>query len=230
MVLPIKPTLHRDQSIKKDLRPHAVLSETARYFPGQIDYNGYLQVHVPNTFSRHFSPIYTNWFPGPALESTELQAPPAVPTSVGSRRLMRSEAEPREQCISWQIQEARTKYSDEEREVSFLLRFKTEIDGNKGSTNDVLESCFAFHGLVSYLSSTLRLANSWADQFVAQPIAARLPAIGFLRNGNSSIAHRTLLRVPQQRRSKVKGRTARGLTDGHAKRGRYRTGDHTRQC
>ena len=61
---------------------------------------------------------WTNWFQGSAVEPTDSQAPPAVPTSVGSRRLMRSEAESREQRIAWQRQGTRTKYGGDKREVS----------------------------------------------------------------------------------------------------------------
>jgi hypothetical protein len=54
------------------------------------------------------TPPTANGFQGSALEPAELQAPPVVTAPVRSRLSMRSEAEPREQCVPRQSQGTRT--------------------------------------------------------------------------------------------------------------------------
>ncbi len=80
-------------------------------------------LHTPslaqiNCKIRHFSPIAINWFQSSALEPTEMQALPADAAIIRSRPSLRSEAEPREQCIPRRSQGTSTINGGDDREVS----------------------------------------------------------------------------------------------------------------
>ena len=69
-------------------------------------------------FFRHFSLIATDWFKGSALEPTDLQALPAELPSTHVSLVLRSEAEPREQCVPRRSPGTRNSTGGVSREVS----------------------------------------------------------------------------------------------------------------
>ncbi len=78
----------------------------------------------------HFSLIASDWFQGSALEPTDLQVLPAESSRIRVSLALRSEAEPREQCVPRQSPGTRNFTVGASREVSLfvMIVFKLGVD------------------------------------------------------------------------------------------------------